>query len=266
MLSCWDICVKAPPKAGGETVDINLDEPRYIKLLELIDVDGSSMGAGKAQEALSSSGVTLSEPTAGRALRDMERAGLLEKNGSHGRKLTPAGKKKLSEHRVVQDNIERARSFAESINPTEREELLDILTARRTIEMELARMAASYITEAEIESLRSAVDESRILIQRGENVSENDTLFHMTIASASRNRTLAGALKLIWHDGKYAKKLAHVRYHSKNVISDDHAEIIEAFASGDPDKAGRAMKAHIDNVIRDVENIPDNMLGDDLIF
>jgi GntR family L-lactate dehydrogenase operon transcriptional regulator len=247
-------------------MDINLDEPRYIKLLELIDTDGSSMGAGKAQEALASYGITLSEPTAGRVLRDLERAGLLEKNGSHGRKLTSEGKRKLSEHLVVQENIERARSFAESINPTEREELLDILAARRTIETELARVAASYITVSEIESLRSSVDESRVLIQRGESVSENDTSFHMTIASASRNRTLAGALKLIWHDGKYAKKLAHVRYHSKKVISDDHEKIIEALESGDSDKAGMAMKAHIDNVIRDVESLPDLMLGDNLIF
>jgi DNA-binding FadR family transcriptional regulator len=127
-------------------------------------------------------------------------------------------------------------------------------------------MAASYITTPELESLRSAVTESRILIQRGENVFESDTSFHMTIASASRNRTLAGTLKLIWHDGKYAKKLAHLRYHSKNVVSGDHEEIIEALASGDPDKAGGAMKAHIGNVIRDVENIPDNILADDLVF
>jgi DNA-binding FadR family transcriptional regulator len=132
--------------------------------------------------------------------------------------------------------------------------------------VELARMAAPRITTSEIENLRSAVAESRVSIQRGESVSENDTSFHMTIASASRNRTLAGALKLIWHDGKYAKKLAHVRYHSKKVISDDHEKIIDALESGDSDKAGMTMKAHIDNVIRDVENLPDSMLGDDMIF
>ncbi|MDR3355218.1 MAG: FCD domain-containing protein [Synergistaceae bacterium] len=247
-------------------MDIDLDEPRYIKLLELIDTDGFSMGAGKAQEALASSGIMVSEPTAGRVLRDLERAGLLEKNGSHGRKLTSEGKRKLLEHQAVQDNIERARSFAESINPTEKEELLDILAARRAIEVELARMAASNITAPEIEKLRSSVEESRVLFQRGENISDSDTRFHMTIASASRNRTLAGALKLIWHDGRYAKKLAHVRYHSKNVMGDDHVEIIEALASGDTGRAGNAMKAHIDNVIRDVEKLPYNMLGDDLIF
>ncbi|MDR2780133.1 MAG: FCD domain-containing protein [Synergistaceae bacterium] len=247
-------------------MDIDLDESRYTKLLELIDTDGFSMGAGKAQEALESLGIIVSEPTAGRALRDLERAGLLEKNGSHGRKLTAAGKKKLSEYRVIQDNIERARSFAESINPTEREELLDILAARRMIETELARLAASHITPSEIENLRSAAGKSRILLQRGENVADSDTLFHMTIASASRNRTLAGALKLIWHDGKYAKKLAHVRYHSKSVISDDHVEIIEALKSGSPDKSGSAMKAHINNVIRDVEKLPEHMWGDDPIF
>jgi GntR family L-lactate dehydrogenase operon transcriptional regulator len=266
MVGYMNQIVAAGIRMANIYMDINLDEPRYIKLLELIDTDGFSMGAGKAQEALASFGIMLSEPTAGRALRDLERAGLLEKNGSHGRKLTSEGKKKLSEHRIVQDNIERARSFAESINPTEREELLDILTARRAIEMELARMAASRITAPEIEILRSAVDESRVLLQRGENVSESDTSFHMTIASASRNRTLAGALKLIWHDGKYAKKLAHVRYHSKNVVSDDHVEIIEALASGDSEEASRAMKVHIDNVMRDVENMPHNMLEDDLVF
>jgi DNA-binding GntR family transcriptional regulator len=50
------------------------------------------------------------------------------------------------------------------------------------------------------------------------------------------------------------------------VIGDDHEKIIEALESGYPEEAGRAMKAHIDNVMRDVENIPDNILADDLVF
>ena len=244
-------------------MDIDLDDPRYIKLLEIIDEDGFSMGAGKAQGALAASGIMVSEPTAGRALRDLERANLLEKNGSKGRRLTSAGRRKLFERRAVRENIERTRSFAESIIPTEKEELLDILVARRAIEVELARLAASNITPGEIQNLRSEVEASKISFQRGESVSEADTQFHMTIASASRNRTLAGALSLIWHEGRYAKKLARVRYHSKNMISDDHMEVIEALASGSPDEAARAMSRHIDNVIRDVENIPTHIIMSD---
>ncbi|GHV53990.1 GntR family transcriptional regulator [Synergistales bacterium] len=236
-----------------------VSDPKHIKLLEIIESNGG-LGAGKAQAELRSAGIIVSEPTAGRALRDMEALGLLEKNGSSGRKLTSLGAKLLREHRAELEKINLTNDFAKSIKATEKAELLDILVARRAIEIELAKLAAPNITGEELDALRDTVSESKRLFERRESVSPQDTKFHLIIAAASRNKTLAAALGLIWHEGEYAKKLEAIRYSSKKAISEDHEEIVAALAEGDSKKAGERMGAHIDSVLISVKALPDDLV------
>jgi GntR family L-lactate dehydrogenase operon transcriptional regulator len=239
-------------------------DPKYAKLLEIIYDNGGGIGAGRAQGILLGLGIALSEPTVGRALRDLEREGLLAGNGSRGRNLTPAGLKYLQERRRERSSMERASDFAKSLDPKEKEELMDILVARRAVEIELAKLAAANITPGEMRKLREAVDESERLMRLRLSVSEADTRFHSTIASASRNKTLAAALELIWHGGEYAKKLGIIRYRSKTIISDDHEKIIRALDTGIPENAGKAMESHINNVLYDVEALSDEIMENGL--
>jgi GntR family L-lactate dehydrogenase operon transcriptional regulator len=234
----------------------DINDPKYIKLLEIVESEGI-VGACRAQGALMDAGLIVSEPTAGRALRDMERRGLLEKNGNHGRKLTDAGLKLLREYRMTQKQSELTCDFANSLNPTAKKELTDLLVARRTIEAELARLAAVNISDADLQKLRDIVAESKNFFARNKSIAPQDTQFHMTIASVSRNKTLLAAFKLIWHGGQYSNQLERVRYGTKNRLSDDHETILEALAERNSDKAGKAMAAHINGVLRDVEALPD---------
>ena len=234
----------------------DIDGPKYIKLLEIVESEGI-VGACRAQSALMEAGFAVSEPTAGRALRDMERRGLLEKDGNHGRKLTGAGFKLLNEHRAAQKQFELTSDFANSLNPTAKKELIDLLVARRTIETEMARLAAVNISDADLQKLRGIVAESKIFFEKNKSIAPLDTQLHMTIASASRNKTLFAAFKLIWQGGQYSKRLERVRYGAKNPLSNEHETILAALAEGNPDKAGKAMAAHIDGVLRDVEALPD---------
>jgi GntR family L-lactate dehydrogenase operon transcriptional regulator len=237
----------------------DIGDPRYIRILEVIETDGI-IGACKAQCALMDAGIEVSEPTAGRALRDMERQGLLEKDGRRGRRLTDLGRRSLHEYLAEQRTIELTNDFAKSLNPTEKEELLDILVARRAIEVELAKLAATQISQGDIRRLRETVAESKKLFDRHKSVAPMDTKFHMIIAAASRNRTLSAALELIWHGGEYSKKLERIRYNDKVAISDDHEAIIEALEESDPEKAGKKMESHLNGVLRDVEAIPNELM------
>lgn len=241
---------------------VNMKDPKFVTLLELIDEDGFSMGAGKAQAALRGAGIEVSEPTAGRALRDLERDGLLVKNGSHGRKLTDSGRRYLAAYRKNKKSLELTKAFAKYMNPSEKAELIDILVARRAIEVEIARLAAPRISPEDVNRLRAIVSGIDFADQDG--LSERDTEFHTIIADASCNNTLAAALKLIWHGGEFARKLVGIRYHAAQTVSEDHARIAEALASGDPDAAGRAMASHIDNVLRDVESVPEHLMEEGL--
>jgi GntR family L-lactate dehydrogenase operon transcriptional regulator len=243
---------------------VNVNDPKYYKLLEIIHRAGGGVGAGKAHGLLLDSGVAMSEPTVGRALRKLEREGLLSRDGSRGRQLTELGLRHLNEYCRERKNMELASALAKQLNPREKEELLDILIARRAVEIELAKLAAANITERELEKLRQTVEESKRLMRLRLSVSTADTRFHTLIASVSRNRTLAAALELIWHGGEYAKKLERIRYHSRRIVSDDHEEIIKALATGIPESAGRAMESHINNVLRDVEALSDEAMENEL--
>ncbi len=242
---------------------INMQDPKYVTLLGVIENDGS-MGAGKAQAALYEAGIVVSEPTAGRALRDLEREGLLAKNGSRGRALTPLGLKHLREYQQSRKSYELTAQLAKHLNPREKEELIDILVARRAVEVALVELAAPRITPEQIKQLRRAVKESGRLLKRHKSVSEMDTEFHTVIAEASGNNTLAAALKLIWHGGEYARKLEKIRYHSKEIMSDDHEKIISALERGNSDLAGRTMETHLNNILRDVEQVPEHVMEEGL--
>jgi GntR family L-lactate dehydrogenase operon transcriptional regulator len=246
---------------GGGAM-LNMDDPRHITLLELIDSMGGSMGAPKAKTVLAGAGITVSEPTAGRILRDLEMEGLLEKNGSLGRRLTSVGVQRLNEYRQNTMKLERTRAFARTINPMEKDELIDLLIARRAIEAEIAKLAAKNITREDIGRLFIMIDKSKELFSERKSISGINTDFHGIIAKASGNRTLSAALELIWGGGEYAKKLERARYHSEQVVSDDHEKIVRALAAGLPDDAARAMGEHINNVLKEVENFPDSFMED----
>lgn len=243
-------------------LEINMNDPKYVALLDVIDIRGGSMGAGKAKGALARAGIAVSEPTAGRALRDLESAGLLARDGGHGRKLTSLGSEYLNRFRQEKKNLELASAFAKNLNPREKEELVDILIARRAVEVALAELAAAHITDAQIEALREIIEESRRLLEERKDISGADTAFHTIIAAASGNRTLAAALDLIWHGGEYSRKLVGIRYHAKKKVSDEHEYIVSALSTRDPASAGRAMELHLDRILEEVEALSDDLVND----
>src|SRR5689334_2705908 len=66
-------------------------------ILENLKTNGEPMGSGTLHYALRKQGATLSVPTIGRKLRDLEQRGLVAKVSVEGRILTGAGQKVLQE-------------------------------------------------------------------------------------------------------------------------------------------------------------------------
>jgi len=128
--------------------------------------------------------------------------------------------------------------------------LESLFGARILIESGLARLAASRITKAGIETLRSCVDtESRDLTDV-EAFIKSDELFHKTIFAAVDNPFLS----------KIATSLHILGSASRNVtgripgVMDqsllDHRRILAAISERDGDKAAAAMELHLKNVCK----------------
>ena len=234
--------------------------PVLSALLALLGRSDQPLGAGAAREALTAQGFEVSEATAGRLLRSLEEQGLARKVSVQGRLLTEEGHRLLEETLRDRQRTQSAEALLEVLEPTRRRELADLLVARRAIEGETAALAARNGTAEERNQLRRILDQAREAAVAGRSVAPLDRRFHGLVAAMSRNRVLEAALQLLRQHGDPSPLLAGIRARSGHTTGQDHARILQALEARDPEEARRAMTAHLDNVLADVEATPDGPL------
>jgi DNA-binding GntR family transcriptional regulator len=139
--------------------------------------------------------------------------------------------------------VESAPFRGSWVRAVSEEELGEIYPVRAAIEEVAARAAAVRLDgevgelEAEIEAMRNAAD-------LHEQV-EHDVRFHRLIVEASGNRTLAevwGSLRVEARTVITAVKTGIDR----KEIAELHVPIVDALRDRDPDKAGRAIREHVE--------------------
>lgn len=125
----------------------------------------------------------------------------------------------------------------------------ELLETRVLVEGEAAALAASMITEEQLEALKVALEE---MAKENEVVdTDSDTAdrkFHAIIAAATCNRVLSSMIENLWdvQEGLYHIKVAHQSVCMADRIArlDEHQAIFDALASGDPQAARIAMRNH----------------------
>jgi GntR family L-lactate dehydrogenase operon transcriptional regulator len=227
-------------------------------LLHLLEGQIVPLGAGATKDALSQQGINVGEATAGRMLRQLERAGLARKIGVQGRVLTEKGLQRLRELDHEKKQSTSAEEFIQSLKATDSKELEDVLVARRAIESETARLAAENASAKEIEILREIIGEMLEGLRKGGDIASSDENFHLCLARMSKNHVLEAALKLIRHNGNYSPLLAGIRTHAGTLTGKDHLRICRAVEAHDGEAASLAMIDHINGVLEDVRK----QLGD----
>ena len=211
------------------------------------------MGSGYVRNILQMQGINISEATVGRILRQLDIKGYTEKIGFKGRKLTPAGKKKLRELERENTINHYGKELLNVIKVTGKQELLDLLIARKAIESQLAKLAAMYITDEEISEMQNIVKRQQMHVKEGISIADDDVEFHKIISKAARNRVLEAAMDLIRQQGQLSPMLEFIRKEVKSTVLLDHKKIFEAIASRNPELAEKAMIDHIEKLERDVK-------------
>jgi GntR family uxuAB operon transcriptional repressor len=129
----------------------------------------------------------------------------------------------------------------------------EVLAARRTIEAEVAGIAAKMATDSQVDAILSAVLEME---KNHDNRSANeqaDRNFHLAIARATGNSALVGVIEHLWNQrGTLWHKLKE-HFQTEELRKQtllDHRLILQAIASHDAAAARAAMRAHLDRVTK----------------
>ena len=122
---------------------------------------------------------------------------------------------------------------------------LELIEVRGALEIYAARLAATRMTDDELDRLGQRVDDMRAAISDLKRFVEADLQFHLELARSTDNSVLLDLLQSIrsllrvWVD-----RAVQDTGHAETAIR-EHAAVHAAIASRDPDAAASAMAAHM---------------------
>ncbi len=127
--------------------------------------------------------------------------------------------------------------------------VLQVVEVRRTLEGEVAALAAQRITPAKARAIEDAMAAIEEAVQRGEDGVEQDLRFHRAIARATDNPQFERLLDFLEQYQRDAIKVtrANEAMHSEFMkqVRAEHAAIARAVVSGRPDLARKAATQHM---------------------
>jgi len=128
----------------------------------------------------------------------------------------------------------------------------DVLRARQVIEAETARLAARHATPADLADIGAAF--GRLVEENDTERIDGDRMFHLRIARASGNPVLAQLVEQLWGE---RESLIWARLEELSVSPvgrrtglEEHRAILAALERGDAAAAVRAMRSHLQGVVR----------------
>lgn len=129
----------------------------------------------------------------------------------------------------------------------------ELTEARLMFEGESAALAATQITDEELEEISALVD----AIARENNdpagTEQADRAFHLAIAHATRNAAIHDTIARLWDLRSTSPEAAllHEKARTAHIkpVVDEHSAILSALRARDPAAARAAMRAHLSQVI-----------------
>lgn len=182
----------------------------------------------------------ISRPSLREAMRVLQTIGVVESRHGSG---TYVGKFRM-------DTLIDGMSFSimASNETNALQALSEILEVREILEANLIRRAATMITQAQVESLESLVNEMQEHADAGETFTPQDLAFHEVLYEALGNSLIVQLVRAFWQVfDKVEVDLRGIGGELQSVV-DIHRGIVDAIRHGDADEAEAAMTRHFDGI------------------
>lgn len=224
-------------------------------LLCLRDSD-HPMGARQVLAALRAHGISASESTVARRLRDFDAEGLTVNHATRGRTLSPAGHERAELVARVDDSATKLQRATRIRNA---HDVLHLLRARRAIEPEAVADAARVATDDDVARLRGVIgDHIGQLHSRGPIPRDKALEFHRGITHLTGNPLVHTMLDIVLDpslDHIEATLDVILQAHGSDRESvDEHELMVDAVAAGDGSRAAEIMRAHLSRLCDEVES------------
>lgn len=250
---------------GRKNSPITVQEAHEMRILQVVSKTESPVGSRVLRQSLLEYGIDFSEATAGRWLSELSSLGLLKDHGRQGRTLTTAGRTRLRKLEKLHDDWSHVSDLLEIYEAADPEHLLDLLTARRLVEPEIARLAAIHANRNDLEKISEALEKRRQLLesssedkseeaqtQRARILAETDVTFHMAIADAAHSPALTATLRLLRSAEPHFPVFHKVRERLGYRTFGEHNEIAAAIFQRNEIRAKELMYEHISGVLNDI--------------
>ena len=131
----------------------------------------------------------------------------------------------------------------------ENSDFASLVETRVLLETESARLAASRRTDQDIEDIKMALDAYAEKAKAGQQAVEEDLMFHLKIAEASKNTVLKSLMLIITPDiiNNFIK-LDICKDGRVHHALDEHKIILEHIIKQEADQAAEAMRIHLKDV------------------
>ncbi|MHB1415180.1 MAG: FadR/GntR family transcriptional regulator [Chloroflexota bacterium] len=124
----------------------------------------------------------------------------------------------------------------------------ELMEARRTIELDLASLAACRATPDEVEAIGAELAVMEACIEDNEEFTKHDLEFHVLVARAAHNRVLYRMLDTIRHLLRLVIMDSILTGGDKRQTVRFHATIYRAIRARDASAARESMSVHLDEV------------------
>lgn len=138
----------------------------------------------------------------------------------------------------------------------ENSDFASLVETRILMETESAKLAALRRTDEDIIAIKYALDAYEDKIKQGEQAVEEDLLFHLKIAEASKNTVLKSLMLIITPDiiNNFIKLDICKQSRFENTL-EEHNIILKHIINQNPERAAVAMRVHLNDVFEYSQNL-----------
>jgi GntR family transcriptional repressor for pyruvate dehydrogenase complex len=219
-----------------------LSEDIADRLLSLIKEKELRAGDRLPPERELAAMMQVSRPSLREALRALSIMNVVEIRQGYGTYVTSLEPASLVEH----------LDFVFSLDDST---FLQLLEARKILEVGIVEIAARRITNEEIAGLEVCLAESVQNVDDHEAFLQTDFQLHDMIAEAARNPILSRFMASIRQLGRASRKRTVAIPGVPWQVVKDHEAIVEALKTRNPEAARRAMLCHLDNIERRLKQL-----------
>lgn len=141
----------------------------------------------------------------------------------------------------------------------EAKDFKSLVESRVILERSIAQLAAQNRTEKDLAEIEQALNVHRDKLLNGEDAVEEDFMFHLKIADASKNTVLKSLMLIITPDSvEYFRTHKVCGDGDANEVIRQHMELLQHIRNQDAEKAGICLMEHLDNISQYVLTINEN--------